>query len=138
MALTYKGANALLECLTGRVSTYPHTTVYVGLSTTAPNVSGGNVSEPTGNGYARVLLSKASGADSEKHMNAAANGSAANKDVIYFPEATGAWGTCTHFTLWTAQTGGNLIGYGQLTTAISPVNETVPIIRVGDLVMGIS
>ena len=54
MALTYKGANALLDCLTGRVSTYPNTKVYVGLSTTAPNVSGRNVSEPTGNGYARV------------------------------------------------------------------------------------
>lgn len=138
MAITYSGANALLNCLTGRTNQYSYTDIWVGLSTTAPNVSGGNVTEPSGNGYERVQLAHYANTGAVAHMGAAANGSSSNTDVIYFPEATGNWGTCTHFVLYSAKTNGTLIGYGQLTNSISPVNETVPIIRVGDLVIGLS
>ena len=127
--LTYDGANALLNCLTGRSQSYPYSTVYVGLSTTAPDRYGGNITEPEGNGYARVMLGQASQSSTQK-MSAAALGASANSEIIYFPEATGSWGTCTHFCLFSAAEGGTCIAYGALTDEIAPVNETVPIIRV--------
>ena len=135
--LTYDGANALLNCLCGRSNSYSYSTVYVGLSTTTPNRYGGNITEPSGSGYARVLLGTAQQAQTQK-MSAAQNGANANSEIIYFPEATGAWGTCTYFCLFNAAEEGTCIAYGALTDEISPVNETVPIIRVGDLTMAIS
>lgn len=135
--LTYDGANALLNCLCGRATNYSYPTVYVGLSTTTPNRYGGNITEPSGNGYARVLLGTAQQAQTQK-MSAAANGANANTEIIYFPEATGAWGTCTHFCLFNAAEEGTCIAYGALTDEIAPVDQTVPIIRVGDLTMSIS
>lgn len=135
--LTYDGANALLNCLCGRADNYSYPTVYVGLSTTTPNRYGGNITEPTGNGYSRVLLGQSRQAQTQK-MAAAANGQTANTEIIYFPEATGSWGTCTHFCLFNAAEEGTCIAYGALTDEIAPVNETVPIIRVGDLTMAMS
>lgn len=135
--LTYDGANALLNALCGRSQSHPYQTVYVGLSTTTPNRYGGGITEPTGNGYARVLLGMAQQAQTQK-MAAAANGQTANTEIIYFPEATGSWGTCTHFCLFSAAEEGVCIAYGALTDEIAPVNETVPIIRVGDLTMAMS
>lgn len=135
--LTYDGANALLNCITGRSLNYSYSTVYVGLSTTTPNRYGGNITEPEGNGYARVLIGTPQQSNTQK-MKAAETGATANSDIIYFPEATGAWGTCTHFCLFSAATAGTCIAYGALTDEIAPVNETVPIIRVGDLTMAIS
>ncbi len=136
--LTYQGANALLNCLCGRSQSYSYQTVYVGLSTTTPNRSGDGHTEPTGNGYARVIMSAGSSQSATWVMGAAELGAAKNDKVVYFPEATGSWGTCTHFCLFSAPTGGVLIAYGALTDPISPVNGTVPIIRAGDLTMGIS
>ena len=127
--LTYAGANALLDCLTGRAQSYPFSTVYVGLSTTEPSRDGSNIHEPEGNGYARVLLGVATQSATQK-MSAANLGASANTEIIYFPEATGSWGTCTYFCLFSAQTGGTCIAYGALTDEIAPVSETVPLIRV--------
>ena len=142
--LTYEGANKLLDCLTGRSQSYAYTAVYVGLGlktydgqTVAPERTGTFLHEPEGNGYARVLLGTAQQAATQK-MSAAALGASANTDIIYFPEATGAWGTCKYFALYSAAEGGTCIAYGELTSEISPIAETVPIIRVNDLKMLIS
>lgn len=136
--LTYAGANALLDCLCGRATSYPNSTVYVGLSTSQPDRDGSGVTEPSGNGYARVLLGVGSQSSTQK-MSAASYGANANSEIIYFPEATGNWGSCTHFCLFSAETGGTLIAYGALSNGgISPVNETVPIIRIGDLTMSMT
>lgn len=142
--LTYDGANALLNCLTGRSQSYPYQTVYVGLglktydgATVAPERTGTFLHEPDGNGYARVLLGTAQQSATQK-MSAAALGASANEEIIYFPEAEGAWGTCKYFALYSAATGGTCIAYGELTQEISPIAETVPIIRVHDLTMLIS
>ena len=135
--LTYDGANAILNCLCGRAQNYSYPTVYVGLSTTEPDRYGGNIEEPQGNGYARVLLGTAQQAQTQK-MAAAATGATSNTEIIYFPEATGAWGTCTHFCLFNAAENGTCIAYGELYQSIQPVLDTVPIIRVGDLTMRLS
>lgn len=125
-------ANQFLNELCGRSSVNFGASAYVGLSTTAPTITGTNVTEPSGNGYARVLIGTQSTAATYK-MAAAANGAITNDQIIYFPEATGNWGTCTHFCIFSAVTGGNLLAYGELETSITPAANTVPLVRVGEL-----
>jgi hypothetical protein len=67
------------------------------------------VREPSGNAYARVSTT---GAD----WNTASGGALDNANDITFPEATGSWGTITHFALFDAATGGNMLAYGALST----------------------
>ncbi len=47
----------------------------------------------------------------------ASGGALANADAIEFPEASGAWGTVTHFALFDAASGGNLLAHGALAQA---------------------
>lgn len=138
--LTYNGANEILKILCGKSYQYPYQSVYVGLSTTAPDRNGSGFTEPSAaNGYTRVLLgSSSSGATATQKMDTPNLGAITNKEIIYFPEATGSWGTCTHFLIFNKETDGVLIAYGALTNEISPVNGTVPLIRVGDLDMSVS
>ena len=78
---------------------------YVGLSKTAPTVSGGNVTEPSDKAYARVKLSS---------LSAPANGMINNTSPIAFSDSTTDWGTITHFVIYDAPTGGNLLIYNTL------------------------
>lgn len=63
---------------------------YVGLSTTEMDASGGNVSEPSGAGYARVLVPFSSSSDGKVY----------NTDNIEFPKSTGSWGTVSFCVLF--------------------------------------
>ena len=121
--ITTACANALLSSLVSQAN-------YVGLSTTAPNKNGSGVSEPSGNGYKRKPMAGKLGTPS--------NGSLTNTDEIHFNMATGAWGTCTHYVLYSSETGGTPFAYGQLETAISPTNEKVAIIPAGSITMSIT
>lgn len=74
--------------------------VYVSLHTGNPGTSGAN--EVSGNGYAR---------QSAAFTNSGSNPTvAANNGVIQFPQATGSWGTITHFGIWSAASGGSYLG----------------------------
>lgn len=138
--LTYNGANSLLNAICGKVYEFPYQNIYVGLSTTAPDRGGSGYTEPpVAAGYARVLLgSSLQGASATQKMSTPSLGTSTNKDIVYFPEAIGSWGTCTHFLLFSADADGVLLAYGRLTDEISPVSGTVPLVRVGDLTMAIS
>ena len=46
------------------------------------------------------------------------NGHVENDEIIYFPEATASWGTITHFCIFDAQSNGNLLAFGPLSTSI--------------------
>jgi hypothetical protein len=49
-----------------------------------------------------------------------------NAAQLAFPEATGAWGSLTHFAVFDAATAGNIVFYGALTTAKAIAdNETL-------------
>ncbi len=85
-------------------------TAYLGLSTANPGDNGAGLAEPVGNNYARVTTSAA-------NWNAAAAGSISNAQDLTFPEATGAWGTLSHFALFDAVTAGNMLIHGALGTA---------------------
>jgi len=101
--------NEILDHLFGKGS-YTPPTIYVGLSTADPGDDGTGLSEPSGNGYARV-------ATSASDWNAASGGALDNTNAIEFAEATGSWGTLTHFALFDASSGGNLLAHGALTQA---------------------
>lgn len=105
---------------------------YLGLSKTTPNADGSNVTEPTGNGYARALLGSHN-EPSTKMIHAPENGASYNDKEIHFSEATGAWGTCTYGCLFDADTEGQLLAFFPLTTSISPTTNTIPIIKVNNL-----
>ena len=113
MPITTNTKNTILNGLVGRNNSIAYS-VYVGLSSTAPNADGTNVTEPTGGGYARVLVGTNNQSGTYK-FGAPENDEIKNSDFIYFPESTGSWGdTLTHFVLYSAETGGNLLGYGLL------------------------
>lgn len=136
--MTYILANRILEAMCGRNTIFSSCGIYLGLSTTAPSRDGTGFTEPpASNGYKRTLLGMGGQSSSQK-MAAATAGGIKNADTIYFPEATGSWGTCTHYLLFDQETEGNLLAYGTLTEAISPVNGTVPLIRIEELQMTLS
>jgi len=95
----------LYNATLGTGGTYPDVTIYVGLSTADPLDDASGLAEPTGNGYARV-------ATSASDWNIASGGTIDNANTITFPEATGSWDTITHFALFDAATGGNMLAHG--------------------------
>jgi hypothetical protein len=109
--------NALLNEVFGGTTYTPPETLYIGLSTTTPTTSGNNITEPSGNGYARVAV-----ANNTANWSVASNGQTKNGTAISFPVATGSWGTVTYFFIADAESGGNILGYGALTTAQTVAN----------------
>jgi len=101
--------NEVLDHLFGKGS-YAPPTIYVGLSTADPGDDATGLSEPSGGGYARLATSAA-------NWNSASGGSLDNASVVAFGEATGDWGTVTHFALFDAATGGHLLAHGALSQA---------------------
>lgn len=96
------------------------TTLYVGLLTAAPSDSGGGT-EVSGNSYARVAVtsSLANWAGTQSAGSTVASsgtgGQTSNNAAITFPTPSGTWGTVTHFGIYDASTGGNLLFWGALT-----------------------
>ena len=107
--------NKILDHIFSKGS-YTPPTIYVGLSTADPTDSGSGLAEPSGNGYARVQTSASD-------WNSAANGSLDNAGNITFNQATGNWGTITHFALFDAATAGNMLAFGALSQSKS-INES--------------
>lgn len=109
--------NALING-TLRATTYTApTTVYVGLFTTDPTDAGSGT-EVSGNAYARQTATFA----------APSNGAATTNADVQFPQATGNWGTVTHFAIFDALTTGNMLYHGALTT--SKVIETGDVFKI--------
>lgn len=100
---------------------------YIGLSTSAPNINGTNVSEPsTDAGYARVQLTT---------LSEPSTGVVTNTQAINFNESTASWGTITHFVIYDSDVvgGGNLLMYGLLSTPRSVEAATIMTIKEGYL-----
>lgn len=103
------------------------TAYYIGLSTSEPTINGDNVTEPTGNGYARVDLTGILGEPTA--------GVVKNKTPINFNESTANWGLITHFVVFDAPTNGNLLMYGQLSTPRNVETATIMTIKEGFLTL---
>jgi len=117
--------NEILDHLFGKGS-YTPPTIYVGLSTADPGDDGTGLSEPSGNGYARVATAAAD-------WNAASGGALDNANAIEFAEATGSWGTVTHFALFDAATSGNMLAHGSLIQSKTIVSGDTARFSAGDL-----
>lgn len=106
-------------------------TFYIGLSSTTPTDAGGNVTEPSGNAYARVQISG---------FSIAANGSTQNTASITFPTSTGTWfplnAPATHWVMFDgAGNGAHLLSSGTLEEPISILKNTTVTIASGKVVI---
>ena len=117
--------NKILDHIFGK-GNYTPPTIYVGLSTANPLDDASGLTEPAGNGYARVQTYAAD-------WNVASAGTIDNANEIIFPEATGSWGTVTHFALFDTVTGGNMLCYGALTQSRAIVSGDKARFAAGDL-----
>jgi len=99
--------NELLDHLFSK-GNYTPPAIYVALSRADPGDSGTGLSEPVGNGYARIQTAAVD-------WNAASDGLLDNANAIQFPASSGDWGTITHFALFDAASAGNLLAHGALT-----------------------
>ena len=103
----------------GQASTFP-ATLYVGLLTAAPSDSGGGT-EVTGGSYARASvtasLANFAGTQSAGSTTASSGtgGQTSNNAAITFATPSATWGTVTHFGIYDAASGGNLLFWGALT-----------------------
>lgn len=101
-------------------------TVYAALSTADPLDDGSGIAEPVGNGYTRKSVLTTD-------WFAASGGTKSNQNAIIFNEASGAWGAITHFALFDALSGGNILASGALTAPVSPISGETPQFAAGDL-----
>lgn len=125
MSKTDYAENKVLDHLTGK-ATFAAVTSRVGLFTAAPSDSGGGT-EVSGGSYARVTTAAGD-------WNSAASGSTSNANSITFPTASGSWGTVTHFGLFDAASGGNLLRWAALTTSKTVGSGDTPSFAAGALV----
>jgi len=122
--------NKILEHIVGKVS-FAMPTAYVALCTAAPGEAGSGafISEvPNSGSYARKATA---GAD----WSSAVGGAISNANALSFVQATGSWGTITHFALMTSATynGGYMLTWSDLTVPKSVESGDTLQFAVGDL-----
>ena len=98
----YLEDNLLNHVLRNTAFTSP-TTVYVALFTTATNDAGGGT-EVAGGSYARQAIT----------FSVPTGGVTSNTAIVTFPTASAGWGTITHFAIFDAVSGGNMLYHGAL------------------------
>jgi hypothetical protein len=132
-----------LNWLKGTAVAAAKATLYIGLFTTNPADTGigsapADGTEATGNGYARVALTTASGWSAITASGTTQQLS--NAGTITFPTASGSWGGSgvTAWGIWDASTSGNLIAYGALTGApVVIANGYTPSLAAGQLALSL-
>ena len=105
--------------------------VYIGLLTSEPNDDGSGLNEPACASYARVRTY----ADD---WEAAFNGCIENVNDISFSLAVENWGLITHFVLFDAAAGGNMIVWGTLSPSKNISSGEIPRFSAGDLIIGLN
>lgn len=98
--------NALINATLRNTAYSSPATVYAALFTSDPTDAGSGT-EVSGGSYARKAIT----------FGAPSNGAATNSGAVEFDQATGNWGTITHFGIYDSLTSGNLLYHGALTTS---------------------
>ena len=106
----------------------PAATVYVALATADPTDAGtgASMSEVANtNGYARTAIT----------FGAAASRRVVQSGAVTFPQATGSWGTITHWAIVDSAThgAGNMLAHGAFTASFAPVNGNTPTIPTAEV-----
>lgn len=111
--------------------------LWVGLSSTTPTDAGGNVTEPSGGGYARVAISTtAGGAPDFGAATGTAPAEKSNSAQITFPAATADWvagANLTHLVVFNAATAGTCRAFGVLAVAKPVLNGDTASFAIGAL-----
>jgi hypothetical protein len=102
------------------------TPVYVGLAIAPIGAGDTSATEPTGAGYARAAATFAA-------ATGTTGAATSNAGAIEFPTAAGDWGVVTHFAVFSAQAGGNLLFSGELIAPISVSREITVVFDPGAL-----
>jgi len=116
-SLTDSGEVMVLDYYFGASANTTPALWYIGLSTTTITDAGGNITEPSGNGYARVAAT-----NNKTTFSNASAGALANAVQLTYPTATGSWGTVVDFFIanhLTSAATPNVWGYGTLTASKS-------------------
>lgn len=119
------------------------TALYIALFTAAPSDAGGGT-EVSGGGYARVNLAPADANWAGTHGTTSGNSSGtggltSNAAIITYPAPSAAWGTITHFGIFDAITGGNLLIWDALVTPRTIASgDPAPTFQVGNLSITVS
>lgn len=123
MAFSNYLLNKLNQLIFGNTAFTPPATIFVGLSTTTPNPDGTNVTEPSAaNGYGRVAVTNDTSHWHTTPGQPPTGERQSNVLAVAFAQATGVgWGNVTYVVLYDAASGGNFLGFGQL----SPVQNIV-------------
>ena len=95
----------LLDHMIGSAYSAP-ATWYVALSTADPTDDASGIAEPSGGSYARVSVAA--------NTFSRATSTIDNDAAITWAEATGSWGTLTHWAIYDAASGGNMLFHGSL------------------------
>ena len=121
---TYAKALSILQ-------THIKSTTYVALSTTTPNLDGSNFTEPdTSAGYIRQKIGP---------VVSSGQAQIANQQIIFLFEATADCGTITHIGLSDSEgRGSGVFLVAELSPAVSVPSGYVPLIRAGNLKVGLS
>lgn len=123
-------ANKIMDDLFGLVTYAPPSSYYLAVSKTAINVDGSGITEPSVGSYARVEMEN----DKTTFSNAS-NGSVTNDVQFKFPEATLDWGVVTHFAIFDAATGGNMLLYGELVAPRTIESSTTLVLEPGSMIL---
>ncbi len=110
MPATHYLANALLNEVFRGVNYVPPPTAYIALfSTPTDDLGGGTeLTAVTAPGYARAALTSA-------NMSPPTSKRTQNVTVVAFATATGDWPMVTHYAVYDAPTGGNMLHHHPLT-----------------------
>lgn len=121
--------NALLDGVLGGTNFTQPATVYVALFTAAPSDAGGGT-EVSGGSYARKAVT-----NNSTNFPAAASGSKSNGAAITFVTPTASWGVVTHFGIFDALSGGNLLYWAALSASQTIASGNTVSFAVGALVI---
>jgi hypothetical protein len=124
--------NKLLDYVLRGASFSSPSKIYIGLWTASlsDDADGSTSGEASGGNYSRASMSGSMWAS-------AASGSISNnngtKGSVTFNSATASWGTVTHFGLFDAATGGNLLYWAALSSSKKITSGTTPKFAQGTL-----
>lgn len=111
------------------MSTVPYD-FYIALSSTAPDVDGGGVTEPASDtGYARVQIENSNEIFGEADDDITVE----NHSKVYFPESVKSWQGLTHYAIFDDETDGNLLIFGELDKTLNVPIKTMVSIPIGTL-----
>ena len=121
--------SSMLDHAFGKKS-YSSPDVYVGLLLSEPNENGSSIVEPQSQGYSRTKTNAG-------QWDTAFEGSIENVSNITFTMACENWGKITHFALFDAASGGNLLAFGNMSPSKNINSGDIPRFAPGDLIISL-